>query len=143
MLYISNLSNILNNPTYTTELLSSIAMLTILVLSCILCQPFLSSQFYEAEGGISNQSSTQPSLPEIGTRFEAVRGIFSLPSINCLECEFRGMVEKSTSSQYNMRGEVVGDSVSIIIPVLVLGTLDIHGLLQTDTRSKRTECSRR
>ena len=26
-----------------------------------------------------------------------------------------------------MRGEVVGDSVSIIIPVLVLGTLDIHG----------------
>jgi hypothetical protein len=37
------------------------------------------------------------------------------------------MVEKSTSSQYNMRGEVVGDSVSIIIPVLVLGTLTIHG----------------
>ena len=26
-----------------------------------------------------------------------------------------------------MRGEVVGDSVSIIIPVLVLGTLNIHG----------------
>jgi hypothetical protein len=127
MLYTSNLSNILNNPTYTIELLSSIAILAILVLSCILCQPFLSSQFYEAEGSISNRSSTQPSLPEIGTRFEAVGGIFSLPSINCLECEFRGMVEKSTSSQYNMRGEVVGDSVSIIIPVLVLGTLTIHG----------------
>jgi hypothetical protein len=119
--------NILNNPTYNTELLLSVAMLTILVLSCILCQPFLSSQFYEAEGSISNQSSTQPSLPEIGTSFEAVGGIFSLPSINCLECEFRGIVEKSTASTYNVRGEVVGDSVSIIIPVLILGTLTIHG----------------
>jgi hypothetical protein len=102
-------------------------MPTILVLSCILCQPFLSSQSYEAEGSNSNQSSTQPSMPEIGTRFEAVRGTFSLPSLNCRECEFRGIVEKSTTSQYNMRGEVVGDSVSIIIPVLVLGTLNIHG----------------
>ncbi|MGH9978986.1 MAG: hypothetical protein ACRD8Z_24620 [Nitrososphaeraceae archaeon] len=119
--------NILNNPTYTTKLLSSVTMLTVLVSSCILCQPFLSSQFHEAEGSNSNQSSTQPSLPEIGTRFEAVGGIFNLPSINCLECEFRGIVEKSTASTYNMRGEVVGDSVSIVIPVLVLGTLNIHG----------------
>jgi len=119
--------DILNNPTYNTELLSSVAKLTILVLSCILCQPFLSSLFYEAEGSNSNQSSTQPSLPEIGTSFEAVGGIFSLPSINCLECEFRGIVEKATASTYNVRGEVVGDSVSITIPVLILGTLTIHG----------------
>lgn len=102
-------------------------MLTILVLSCILCQPFLSSQFYEAEGSSSNPSSNQPSLSENGSRFEAVGGIFSLSFIDCLGCEFRGIVEKSTASQYNMRGEVVGGSVSIIMPVSVLGTLNIHG----------------
>jgi hypothetical protein len=50
--------------------------------------------------------------------------------IDCLGCEFRGIVEKSTASQYNMRGEVVGGSVSIIMPVSVLGTLNIHGLLR-------------
>jgi hypothetical protein len=124
---LSYVANILNNPTYTTELLLRVAMLIILVLSYILCQPFLSSQFNEVKGSNSNHSSTQPSTPEIGTRFEAVGGIFSLPSINCHECKFRGIVEKSTSSQYNMRGELVGDSVSIIIPVLVLGSLNMHG----------------
>jgi hypothetical protein len=102
-------------------------MFAILVLSSILCQPLLSSQFYETKGSNSNLSSTQLSMPEIGTRFEAVGGTFGLPSITCFECEFRGIIEKSTTSQYNMRGEVVGDSVSVIIPVLVLGTLNIDG----------------
>jgi hypothetical protein len=104
-----------------------VAFFTIFVLSCILCQPFLSTQFYEAQSSSSNQSSTQPSLPELGTRFEAVRGIFSLPSIDCLGCEFRGIIEKLSESQYSMRGEVVVDSVSTIIPVSVLGTLNIRG----------------
>jgi hypothetical protein len=56
-----------------------------------------------------------------------VGGIFSLPSIGCLGCEFRGIVEKLSQSQYTIRGEVVADSISTIIPVLVLGTLNIHG----------------
>jgi len=56
-----------------------------------------------------------------------VGGIFSLPSIDCLGCEFRGIVEKLSESQYSIRGEVVADSVSTIIPVSVLGTLNIHG----------------
>jgi hypothetical protein len=79
------------------------------------------------QGSSNNQSSTQPSLPELGTRFEAVGGIFSLPSIDCLGCEFRGIVEKLSESQYTMRGEVVVDSVSTIIPVSVLGTLNVNG----------------
>lgn len=89
----------------------------------MICHPFLLT----AQGSSNNQSSTQPSLPELGTRFEAVGGIFSLPSIDCLGCEFRGIVEKLSESQYSMRGEVVADSVSTIIPVSVLGTLNIHG----------------
>ena len=88
----------------------------------MICHPFLLT----AQGS-NNQSSTQPSLPELGTRFEAVGGIFSLPSIDCLGCEFRGIVEKLSESQYTMRGEVVVDSVSTIIPVSVLGTLNVNG----------------
>lgn len=102
---------------------SIVAFITIFVLSCIIYHPLLLT----AQGSSNNQSSTQPSLPELGTRFEAVGGIFSLPSIDCLGCEFRGIVEKLSESQYSMRGEVVADSVSTIIPVSVLGTLNIHG----------------
>ena len=102
---------------------SILAFITIFVLPCILYHPLLLT----AQGSSNNQSSTQPSLPELGTRFEAVGGIFSLPSIDCLGCEFRGIVEKLSESQYSMRGEVVADSVSTIIPVSVLGTLNIHG----------------
>jgi hypothetical protein len=100
-----------------------VSFLTIFVLFCIICHPFLLT----AQGSSNNQSSTQPSLPGLGTRFEAVGGIFSLPSIDCLGCEFRGIIEKLGESQYTMRGEVVVDSVSTIIPVSVLGTLNIHG----------------
>ena len=102
---------------------SIVAFLTIFVLSYIIYQPFLLT----AQGSSNNQSSTQPSLPELGTRFEAVGGIFSLASIDCLGCEFRGIDEKLSESQYSMRGEVVADSVSTIIPVSVLGTFNIHG----------------
>ncbi len=103
--------------------MSILSFLTIFVLFCIMCCPFLLT----AQGSSNNQSSTQPNLYELGTRFEAVGGIFSLPSIDCLGCEFRGIVEKLSESQYSMRGEVVVDSVSTIIPVSVLGTLNIHG----------------
>jgi hypothetical protein len=105
---------------------SIVVLLTIFVSSCIVCQPFLLAQFYEAEGS-RNQPPTQPSLPELGTRFEAVGGIFSLPSINCLGCEFRGIVEKLSEFQYSMHGEVEVNSISTIIPVSVLGTLNING----------------
>src|SRR5919109_4167132 len=103
--------------------MSILSFLTIFVLFCIICCPFLLT----VQGSSNNQSSTQPNLSELGTRFEAVGGIFSLPSIDCLGCEFRGIVEKLSESQYNMRGEVVVDSVSTIIPVSVLGTLNIYG----------------
>jgi hypothetical protein len=100
-----------------------VSFLTTFVLFCIVCHSFLLT----VQGSSNNQSSTQPSLPELGTRFEAVGGIFSLPSIDCLGCEFRGIVQKLSESQYSMRGEVVVDSVSTIIPVSVLGTLNIRG----------------
>ena len=100
-----------------------VSFLTTFVLFCIICHSFLLT----VQGSSNNQSSTQPSLPELGTRFEAVGGIFSLPSIDCLGCEFRGIVEKLSESQYTMRGEVVVDSVSTIIPVSVLGTLNVNG----------------
>lgn len=103
--------------------MSIVSFLTIFGLFCIICHPFLLT----AQGSSNNQSSTQPSLPEFGTRFEAVGGIFSLPSIDCLGCEFRGIVEKLSNSQYSMRGEVVADGVSTIMPVSVLGTLNVHG----------------
>jgi hypothetical protein len=103
--------------------MSILSFLTIFVLFCIICCPFLLT----VQGSSNNQSSTQPNLSELGTRFEAVGGIFSLPSIDCLGCEFRGIVEKLSESQYSMRGEVVVDSASTIIPVSVLGTLNIRG----------------
>jgi hypothetical protein len=106
-------------------LTSTVAILIIVVFSCIICYPFLLTQLYEAHGS-SIQSSTRPSLAELGTRFEAVGGIISLSSIDCLGCEFRGIVEKLGEFQYSIRGEVVADSISTIIPVSVLGTLNVN-----------------
>jgi hypothetical protein len=100
--------------------------LTLFLSSFSICHLFLSTQYYEAAGSSHNLVSEQ-SLPELETRFEAVGGIFSLPSINCLGCEFRGIVEKVSESQYSIQGEVVIDSTSSVIPVSVLGTLNISG----------------
>jgi hypothetical protein len=47
--------------------------------------------------------------------------------MDCLGCEFRGIVEKLSESQYSIRGEVVVDSISTIIPVSVLGSLNVNG----------------
>lgn len=97
--------------------------LIIIVCFCIAC---LISQPYEVQGS-SIQSSARPSLAELGTRFEAVGAIFSLSSIDCLGCEFRGIVENLGESQYSIRGEVVADRISTIIPVSILGTLNVNG----------------
>ena len=88
--------------------------------ACLISQP------YEVQGSII-QSSAQPSLAELGTRFEAVGGIFSLSSTDCLGCEFRGIVENLGESHYSIRGEVVVDRISTIIPVSILGTLNVNG----------------
>jgi hypothetical protein len=56
-----------------------------------------------------------------------VGGIISLSSIDCLGCEFRGIVEKLGEFQYSIRGEVVADNISTIIPVSVLGKLNVNG----------------
>jgi hypothetical protein len=101
-----------------------VVFLIIVVSFCIACTPFLLSQLYEVHGS-SIQSSARPSLAELGTRFEAVGAIFSLSSMDCLGCEFRGIVEKLGESQYSIRGEVVAD-ISTIIPVSVLGTLNVN-----------------
>ena len=90
--------------------------------ACLISQP----QLYEVQGS-SIQSSARPSLADLGTRFEAVGAIFSLSSIDCLGCEFRGIVENSGESQYSVRGEVVVDRISTIIPVSILGTLNVNG----------------
>ncbi|MGA7603174.1 MAG: hypothetical protein WA398_09245 [Nitrososphaeraceae archaeon] len=103
--------------------MSMVSFLTILVLFCIICHPILLT----AQGSNNNQSLTRPSLAEVGTRFEAVGAIFSLSSMDCLGCEFRGIVEKLNESQYSIRGEVVVDSISTIIPVSVLGSLNVNG----------------
>jgi hypothetical protein len=103
-----------------------VVLLIIVVSFCIACTPFLLSQLYEVHGS-SIQSSARPSLAELGTRFEAVGAIFSLSSIDCLGCEFRGIVENLGESQYSIRGEVVADRISTIIPVSILGTLNVNG----------------
>jgi hypothetical protein len=100
--------------------------LTLFISSFSICLLFLSTQYYEAAGSSHNLVSEQ-SLPELETRFEAVGGIFSIPSIDCLGCEFRGIVEKVSESQYSIQGEVVIDGASSVIPVSVLGTLNISG----------------
>lgn len=102
---------------------SIVVFLIISVSFCIAC---LISQLYEVQGS-SIQSSARPSLAELGTRFEAVGAIFSLSSIDCLGCEFRGIVENLGESQYSIRGEVVEDRISTIIPVSILGTLNVNG----------------
>jgi hypothetical protein len=104
----------------------SVSFLILVVFSSwIVCHPLLLPEL-EAQGS-SIQSSTQSSLAELGTRFEAVGGIFSLSSIDCFGCEFRGIVEKLSESQYSIRGEIVADSISTIIPVSILGTLNVNG----------------
>jgi hypothetical protein len=103
-----------------------VVFLIIVVSFCIACTPFLLSQLYEVHGS-SIQSSARPGLAELGTRFEAVGAIFSLSSIDCLGCEFRGIVENLGESQYSIRGEVVADRISTIIPVSILGTLNVNG----------------
>jgi len=103
-----------------------VVFLIIDVSFCIACTPFLLSQLSEVHGS-SIQSSARPSLAELGTRFEAVGAIFSLSSIDCLGCEFRGIVENLGESQYSIRGEVVVDRISTIIPVSILGTLNVNG----------------
>ena len=100
--------------------------LTLFISSFSICLLFLSTQYYEAAGSSHNLVSEQ-SPPELETRFEAVGGIFSIPSIDCLGCEFRGIVEKVSESQYSIQGEVVIDSTTSVIPVSVLGTLNISG----------------
>lgn len=100
--------------------------LIIVVSFCIACTPFLLSQLYEVHGS-NIQSSARPNLAELGTRFEAVGAIFSLSSIDCLGCEFRGIVENLGESQYSIRGEVVVDRISTIIPVSILGTVNVNG----------------
>jgi hypothetical protein len=100
--------------------------LLIVISFCIACYPFLLSQIYEVHG-TSIQSFNRQSLAELGTRFEAVGAIFSLSSIDCLGCEFRGTVENIGESQYIIRGEVVEDRISTIIPVSILGTLNVNG----------------
>jgi hypothetical protein len=103
-----------------------VVFLIVVVSFCIACSPFLLSQLYEVHAS-NIQSSARPSLAELGTRFEAVGAIFSLSSIDCLGCEFRGIVEKLGESQYSIRGEVVVDRISTIIPVSILGTLNVNG----------------
>jgi len=101
-----------------------VTFLAISILSCIIYNHLLLT----AQGSSNNQSSTQPSLPELGTRFEAVQAIFSIPSIDCLGCQFRGMVKKLSETQYSINGGVVAaDSISTVIPVSVSGTMDIKG----------------
>lgn len=112
--------------------MSSIVALTIFVSSFIICHPFLSTQYYEAAGS-SNKLASEQSLTQLGTRFEAVGGIISLPSIDCLGCEFRGIVEKLSETQYSIHGEVAVEGISSIIPVSVLGTLNIDGSMINGT----------
>jgi hypothetical protein len=112
--------------------LSSIVALTIFVSAFIICHPFLSTQYYEAAGS-SNKLASELSLTQLGTRFEAVGGIISLPSIDCPGCEFRGIVEKLSETQYSIRGEVAVESISSIMPVSVLGTLNIDGSMINGT----------
>lgn len=81
----------------------------------------------------SNKLASEQSLTQLGTRFEAVGGIISLPSIDCLGCEFKGIVEKLSETQYSIRGEVAVEGISSIIPVSVLGTLNIDGSMINGT----------
>ena len=113
---------------------SIVALLTILVTSFIIYHLFISTQYYEAAGS-NNKLASKQSLPQLGTRFEAMGGIISLPSLDCLGCEFRGIVEKLSETQYSIRGEVAVEGISSIMPVSVLGTLNIDGSMINGTFS--------
>jgi hypothetical protein len=87
---------------------------------------FVSSLCYEASGSNDKLVSKQ-SHSLLGTRFEAMGGLISLTSIDCLGCEFKGIIEKLNETQYRVLGEVMVGGISSIMPVSVLGTLDIDG----------------
>ena len=59
--------------------------------------------------------------------------------MDCLGCEFRGIVENLGESQYSIRGEVVADRISTIIPVSILGTLNVNGSSINGTLSINNE----
>jgi hypothetical protein len=103
-----------------------VALLAILVTSIIVYHTFVSPLYYEASGG-NNKLASKQSLSHLGTRFEALGGLISLPSFDCLGCEFRGIVERlnENETQYSVIGEVVIRGISSIMPVSVLGTLNI------------------
>jgi hypothetical protein len=54
-------------------------------------------------------------------------GGLSLPSIDPLGCEFRGIVEKLNDTQYRILGEVMVGGISSIMLVSISGTLNIDG----------------
>lgn len=92
--------------------------------------------------------SSEQSLSRLGTRFEALGGLISLPSFDCLGCEFRGIVERlnENETQYSVLGEVVIRGISSIMPVSVLGTLNIddstiNGTLRISDRQYTIEGS--
>jgi hypothetical protein len=60
-------------------------------------------------------------------------GLISPPSIDCLGCEFKGIVEKLNETQYRVLGEVMVGGISSIMPVSVLGTLNIDGSTKMGT----------
>jgi hypothetical protein len=113
--------------------LSSIAVLPAILITCfIVHHTFVSSLYYEASGSNDKLASRQ-SLSHLGTRFEAMGGLISLPSIDCLGCEFRGIVEKLNDTQYRILGEAMVGGISSIMPVSVSGTLNIDGSMINGT----------
>lgn len=87
---------------------------------------FISSLYNEALGS-NNKSFSNQSLSQLGTRFEAMGGFISIPSIDCLGCEFKGIVEKLNDTQYGILGEVMVGGISSIMPVSISGTFNIDG----------------
>ena len=56
--------------------------------------------------------------------------------MDCLGCEFRGIVEKLSGTKYSINGGVVAaDSISTVIPVSVSGTMNINGSVIDGTLS--------
>jgi hypothetical protein len=105
---------------------SIVGLLAILATCFIIYHTYVPSPYYEASGS-NNKLVSKQSLSHLGTRFEAMGGLISLPSIDCLGCEFRGIVEKLNETQYRVLGEVMVGGISSIMPVSVLGTLNVDG----------------
>ena len=56
--------------------------------------------------------------------------------MDCLGCEFRGIVEKLSGTEYSINGGVIAaDSISTVIPVSVSGTMNINGSVIDGTLS--------